>query len=483
MEVLMNTGKIMNIIGRILFVEVLLMLPSLFVSLIYRDGDTKAFVYTMIPAAIVSVLLMLVRQQQKRMSSRDGYFIVAMAWIIISIVGAFPLYLSGGFASYWGALFEIVSGFTTTGASVLAEPGTLGHGVAFWRCFTHWVGGMGVLVFVLMVIPMENDNSMHLVRAEVPGPTAGKLVPRMRTTSMILYGIYAAMTLILVVILKCLGMKVFDAFCIGFATAGTGGFALNSAGIAGYGSPAIEIVLGIFMILFGINFNTYFLLLLRKFKEALTSEETAVYFGVIGVSVVAISINTLSCFSNTGEAVRSAFFQVASIITTTGFATVDFNLWPEFSKHLIVLLMIIGACAGSTGGGLKISRVIILFKSFIAEIKQILNPKEVVSIRLNGKNVDKKTLNSTRIYFGAYVILICIFTLIISLDGLDLTTNLTAVLSCFNNIGPGLNLVGPMANFGVYSDWVKVVLSLAMLTGRLEIFPMFLLFAKSAHDR
>ena len=243
------------------------MLPSLFVSLIYRDGDTKAFVYTMIPAAIVSVLLMLVRQQQKRMSSRDGYFIVAMAWIIISIVGAFPLYLAGGFASYWGALFEIVSGFTTTGASVLAEPGTLGHGVAFWRCFTHWVGGMGVLVFVLMVIPMENDNSMHLVRAEVPGPTAGKLVPRMRTTSMILYGIYAVMTLILVVILKCLGMKVFDAFCIGFATAGTGGFALNSAGIAGYGSPAIEIVLGIFMILFGINFNTYFLLLLLMFQS------------------------------------------------------------------------------------------------------------------------------------------------------------------------------------------------------------------------
>ena len=483
MEVLMNTGKIMNIIGRILFVEVLLMLPSLFVSLIYRDGDTKAFVYTMIPAAIVSVLLMLVRQQQKRMSSRDGYFIVAMAWIIISIVGAFPLYLAGGFASYWGALFEIVSGFTTTGASVLAEPGTLGHGVAFWRCFTHWVGGMGVLVFVLMVIPMENDNSMHLVRAEVPGPTAGKLVPRMRTTSMILYGIYAVMTLILVVILKCLGMKVFDAFCIGFGTAGTGGFALNSAGIAGYGSPAIEIVLGIFMILFGINFNTYFLLLLRKFKEALTSEETAVYFGVIGVSVVAISINILSCFSNTGEAVRSAFFQVASIITTTGFATVDFNLWPEFSKHLIVLLMIIGACAGSTGGGLKISRVIILYKSFIAEIKQILNPKEVVSIRLNGKNVDKKSLNSTRIYFGAYVSLICIFTLIISLDGVDLTTNLTAVLSCFNNIGPGLNLVGPVENFAKFSDFSKIVFCVDMLIGRLEIFPFLMLFSPSLWSR
>ena len=479
----MNTGKIMNIIGKILLVEVFLMLPSLLVSMIYRDGDTMAFVYTMIPAAVVAVLLMMVRQDQTHIGSRDGYFIVAMAWIIISLVGACPLYLSGGFDSYWGALFEIVSGFTTTGATVMAEPGVLGHGAAFWRCFTHWIGGMGVLVFVLMVMPMENDNSMHLVRAEVPGPTAGKLVPRMRTTSMILYGIYAVMTLILVVILKCLGMKLFDALCISFGTAGTGGFSLTSAGIAGYGSPAIEVVLGIFMILFGINFNVYFLLLLRKFKEALTSEETAVYLLVIFASVVMISVNTLSCFSSAGEAVRAAFFQVSSIITTTGFATVDYNYWPEFSKHLLVLLMLIGGCAGSTAGGLKVSRVIILFKSFVAEIRQIINPKEIISIRLNGKDVDRKTLNSTRIYFAAYGIIICVCTLIISLDGFDLTTNLTAVLSCFNNVGPGLNLVGPMNNFGVYSDWVKVVLSLAMLTGRLEIFPMFLLFAKSAHDR
>lgn len=479
----MNTRKIINIIGRILFVEVLLMLPSLLVALLYGDGDAKAFIYTMLPTLAVSLVLMAVKQPQQRMSSRDGYFIVAAAWIIISLVGAFPLYLGGGFSSYWGALFEIVSGFTTTGASVLAEPGNLGHGVAFFRCFTHWVGGMGVLVFVMMVIPMENDNSMHLVRAEVPGPTAGKLVPRMRTTSLILYGMYGAMTAVLIVILRCLGMNLYDAFCIGFGTAGTGGFSLNSAGIAAYGSPAIEIVLGIFMILFGINFNIYFLLVMRKWKEALCSEETAVYLGIIAFAVITISVNTFNGIAGVGETVRNAFFQVSSIITTTGFATVDFNLWPEFSRHMLVLLMIVGACAGSTGGGLKISRVIILVKSFVAELRQIMNPKQIIHIRLDRKPVDRKTISSTRVYLAAYFLLICLFTLILSLDGLDMTTNLTAVLSCFNNIGPGLGLVGPMANFGVYSDWAKVLLSVAMLTGRLEIFPMFLLFAKSAHDR
>lgn len=459
------------------------MLPSLLVAMLYGDGDAMAFVYTMVPTFVLSLLLMRVKQPQKRMSSRDGYFIVAAAWIIISLVGAFPLYLEGSFQSYWGALFEIVSGFTTTGASVLAEPGNLGHGVAFFRCFTHWVGGMGVLVFVMMVIPMENDNSMHLVRAEVPGPTAGKLVPRMRTTSLILYGMYGAMTAVLIVILRCLGMRWYDACCIGFGTAGTGGFSLNSAGIAAYGSPAIEIVLGIFMILFGINFNVYFLLVMRKWKEAFCSEETAVYLGIIAFAVLTISVNTAKGIAGLGETVRNAFFQVSSIITTTGFATVDFNLWPEFSKHMLVLLMIVGACAGSTGGGLKISRVLILVKSFIAEIRQILNPKQIIHIRLDKKPIDVKTVNSTRIYLAAYFLLICLFTLVISLDGLDMTTNITAVLSCFNNIGPGLNLVGPMANFGVYSDWAKVLLSIAMLTGRLEIFPMFLLFARSAHDR
>lgn len=479
----MNRRKILCIIGKIVLTEAVLMIPALLVSLAYRDGDAGAFLCTIIPALILGFVLNFIKQSEARMSSRDGYFIVAAAWIIISLIGALPLYLGGGFPSYWNALFEIVSGFTTTGASVVARPEDLGHGVLFWRSFTHWIGGMGVLVFVLMVMPMENDNSMHLVRAEVPGPTAGKLVPRMRTTSMILYGIYAIMTAILIIALKLSGMKTFDSFCIAFGTAGTGGFAVSSAGIAGYNSLSIEIILGIFVLLFGINFNVYHLLLLKKFKEAFSTEETKVYLSIVAIATVSIALNIIHFAGNIGKAFRDAFFQVSCIITTTGFATVDFELWPEFSKHTLVLLMIIGACAGSTGGGLKVSRVIILVKSFVAEIRQIINPKEVVTVYLNGKPVDKKTLGSTRIYAAAYLILICVFTLIISLDGKDLTTNITAIISCFNNIGPGLNQVGPMANFSIYSDWAQVILSIVMLTGRLEIFPMFLLFARSAHDR
>ena len=469
--------------GKIILIEVFLMIPALIVALAYGDGDAMAFIETMVPALILGVLLCRVRQSEQRISSRDGYFIVAAAWIVISLIGALPLYLSGGFESYFGALFEIVSGFTTTGASVLAKPELLGHGVLFWRSFTHWIGGMGVLVFVLMVMPMNNDNSMHLVRAEVPGPTAGKLVPRMRTTSMILYGIYAAMTLTLILLLLTFGMQPFDTFCIAFGTAGTGGFAVSSAGIAGYNSLAIEIILGIFMLLFGINFNVYHLLLLRKFREAFSMEEIKVYLGIAAFAVVSITINIAGMVGNVGTALRQAFFQVSSILTSTGFSTVDYEAWPEYAKHLIVFLSLVGACAGSTGGGFKVSRAIILVKSFFQEIRQTINPKEVITVRLDGKPVGGRTLESTRIYAATYMVLICIFTLLLSLDGLDFTTNVTAVITCFNNIGPGLNLVGPMSNFSVYSDWAKVLLSFVMLTGRLEIFPMFLLFARSAHDR
>ena len=469
--------------GKIILIEVFLMIPALIVALAYGDGDAMAFIEIMVPALILGVLLCRVRQSEQRISSRDGYFIVAAAWIVISLIGALPLYLSGGFESYFGALFEIVSGFTTTGASVLAKPELLGHGVLFWRSFTHWIGGMGVLVFVLMVMPMNNDNSMHLVRAEVPGPTAGKLVPRMRTTSMILYGIYAAMTLTLILLLLAFGMQPFDTFCIAFGTAGTGGFAVSSAGIAGYNSLAIEIILGIFMLLFGINFNVYHLLLLRKFREAFSMEEIKVYLGIAAFAVVSITINIAGMVGNVGTALRQAFFQVSSILTSTGFSTVDYEAWPEYAKHLIVFLSLVGACAGSTGGGFKVSRAIILVKSFFQEIRQTINPKEVITVRLDGKAVGGRTLESTRIYAATYMVLICIFTLLLSLDGLDFTTNVTAVITCFNNIGPGLNLVGPMSNFSVYSDWAKVLLSFVMLTGRLEIFPMFLLFARSAHDR
>ncbi len=479
----MNKRKIVSFIGRIILIEAALMVLPLLVALYYGDGDAWAFAVTILTALIPGVLMARVRQSDRRLSSRDGYFIVAATWIIISLIGAMPLYMAGGFRSYWSALFEIASGFSTTGASVLEEPAVLGHGVLFWRSFTHWIGGMGVLVFVLMVMPMENDNSMHLVRAEVPGPTAGKLVPRMRTTSMILYGIYAAMTMILLVLLLLGGMPLFDSFCMAFGTAGTGGFAVSSAGVAGYHSAYIEVLLGIFMLLFGVNFNVYHLLLLGKIKDALKSEEVKAYLGIVMTATVLISINTFSRVTGLGTTVRNAFFQVASIITTSGFATVDFNFWPEFSKHTLVLLMIIGACAGSTGGGFKISRLIILLKAMMAEVRHIITPKAINPVRIDGKPIDKETLNSTRIYAAAYLILICLFTWILSLDGKDLTTNVTAVLSCFNNIGPGLGGVGPMNNFGIYSDWAQVLLSLCMLTGRLEIFPMLLLFGRSMHTR
>lgn len=479
----MNKRKIVSFIGRIILIEAALMVLPLFVALYYGDGDAWVFAVTILAALIPGVLMARVRQSDRRLSSRDGYFIVAATWIIISLIGAMPLYMAGGFRSYWSALFEIASGFSTTGASVLAQPELLGHGVLFWRSFTHWIGGMGVLVFVMMVMPMENDNSMHLVRAEVPGPTAGKLVPRMRTTSMILYGIYAAMTMILLVLLLLGGMPLFDSFCMAFGTAGTGGFAVSSAGVAGYHSAYIEILLGIFMLLFGVNFNVYHLLLLGKVKDALKSEEVKAYLGIVITATVLISINTFSRVTGLGTTVRNAFFQVASIMTTSGFATVDFNFWPEFSKHTLVLLMIIGACAGSTGGGFKVSRLIILLKAMMAEVRHIITPKAINPVRIDGKPIDKETLNSTRIYAAAYLILICLFTWILSLDGKDLTTNVTAVLSCFNNIGPGLGGVGPMNNFGIYSDWAQVLLSLCMLTGRLEIFPMLLLFGRSMHTR
>ena len=479
----MNKPRVLNILGKIILTEALLMLPSLVVSLIYGDGDYWYFLVTMFPAAILGFCLSRVQPREAKMTSRDGYCIVAYAWILISIIGAVPLYLCGQFTSYFQAFFEIVSGFTTTGASVLAKPELLPHGVLFWRSFTHWIGGMGVLVFVLMIIPMKNDNSMHLVRAEVPGPMAGKLVPRMKQTSMILYGIYTAMTAVLVVLLLLGDVNLFDSLCLSFGAAGTGGFAVSSAGIAGYGSAYVEIVLGIFMILFGINFNIYYLLLVGRVRDALGSEEVRCFLGIIAVATLVITANIISLTLSLGDALRQAFFQVSSIITTTGFATVDFNLWPEFSKHTLVLLMVIGACAGSTGGGLKVSRVIILVKSFLAEIRYIVSPKSVQTVCLEHKYVDKVTLNSTRTYAAAYMMLVALSTLILSLDGYNLITNLTAVLSCINNIGPGLDLVGPMANFGIYSDWAMVLLSLVMLIGRLEIFPIFMIFSRPAHRR
>ena len=479
----MNRRRVLKILGKIILTEAILMVPALIVALIYNEGDAPYLFCTISFAALAGFALSGVKAPERRMGSRDGYCVVALAWIIISLIGAVPLYLTGQFRSYWSALFEIISGFTTTGASVLAYPELLPHGVQFWRCFTHWVGGMGVLVFVMMIMPMENENSMHLVRAEVPGPITGKLVPRMKKTSLILYGIYTAMTVILVILLLAGGLNLFDALTLSFGTAGTGGFSISSAGIAVYNSAYIEIVIGVFMLLFGINFNAYYLILIKRFKDVLKMEEIKWYLGFVAFAVVTITINICTSISAASLCLRQAFFQVSSVITTTGFATVDFERWPEYSKHMLTLLMIIGACSGSTGGGLKVSRVIVMVKSFFTEIRHIIDPSAVTVVRLNGKPLDKDTLISVRVYASCYFMLICIFTLVISLNGFDMTTNLTAVLSCFNNIGPGLGGVGPMSNFSCYSDWAQCILSVAMLTGRLEIFPMFMLFSKSVHQR
>ncbi len=480
----MNKKIIINNIGKIILVEVILMFIPLVISLGYREyQDAIAFLLAIVPAGIVSLLCIRVKEPNMQLSPRDGYIIVAFSWVLISLVGAIPMYASGAFSSYIAAFFEIVSGFTTTGASVMDEPAVLGHGMMFFRCFSHWIGGMGVLVFVLMIIPMENDSSMHLVRAEVPGPTAGKLVPRMKTTSRILYGIYTALTFTLFVLLVIFKVPAFDAICYAFGTAGTGGFSVCSQAFAVYDSYAVEMIVAVFMLLFGVNFNLYYLILIGKVKEALKSEELIVYLSIVAVSVVSLCINLIPVYHTFSKVFRMSFFQVSTIITTTGFSTADFGSWPMFSQHVLVILMIIGGCAGSTGGGMKVSRIIILWKSMVAEIRGLINPKLVTSVRMNGQPVDKKTLNSTRTYAAAYFLIVCVSTLLLSINELDFTTNVTAVLACFNNIGPGLALVGPSANYSVYSDPAKILLSLLMLTGRLEIFPMFMIFARSAHDR
>ena len=476
----MNRKMILHILGSILIVEAFLMLPSVAVGLIYSEAATVSF---LIPIAILLAVGFLMRwkkPQDTTIYARDGFFIVASAWLLMSLAGALPFHLCGGFDSFWDCFFEMVSGFTTTGASIHSDVDALPHCILFWRSFSHWIGGMGVLVFVLAITPLSEERSMHLMRAEVPGPIVGKLVPKMRDTAKILYGVYSTMTILLVIFLLCGGMPLFDALCNAFATAGTGGFAIRTAGIPYYNSAYIEIVLAVFMLLFGINFNLFYFILIGKAKTAFKSEELHWYAAIVGVATLIIGINIFPLFSNTFDSFRHAFFQVASIITTTGFASYDFLQFPAFSQHIIVLLMMVGACAGSTGGGLKISRVMILIKSFGQEIKRLFHPHAVTAVRLEGKAIDKATLRGTLSYFAIYIMIICASTLLISIDGFDLTTNFTAVLSCVNNIGPGLGKVGPMSNFGEYRALSKILLSFDMLLGRLEILPMLVLFTPGA---
>ncbi|MBE6608290.1 MAG: TrkH family potassium uptake protein [Ruminococcaceae bacterium] len=475
----MNRKMIAYILGRVFLAEFFLMIPAVIVGLVYKESEALSFALPMAILVVAGLIFGMKKPQNTVIYVRDGFFIVAAAWIFMALAGAIPFYLCGHFESVWDCIFEMVSGFTTTGATVLGDPGALPKCILFWRSFSHWVGGMGVLVFVLAIMPMS--DSLHIMRAEVPGPVVGKLVPKMRQTAIILYALYAVMTAILAIFLLCGGMPVFDAVCSAFGTAGTGGFSVRTEGIAYYNSAYIEMVLAVFMILFGINFNLFYLILIKRFKEFFKSEELKVYLVLVVTVTLLIAGNIYSIYGSVSESLRHAFFHTAAIITTTGYGTVDYALlWPSFAQILIVLITITGGCAGSTAGGLKLSRVMLLFKTFAQEMKHLLHPRAVTTVRLEGAPVENTIVRSTLVYFVMYVFIMIVSTVIISIDGFDFTTNLTAEITCFNNVGPGLGMVGPMGNFSAYSPLSKMVLSFNMLLGRLEIFPIIVFFSPSS---
>ncbi len=478
----MNYKAVFNMIFRLLLVEMAMMVLPVVISLIYGENPS-AFLITIAIVTAVSAFGLFLSRGDKKIYSREGFVIVALSWVLMSAVGSIPFMISGYIPSFIDAFFETVSGFTTTGATILKDVEALPNGLLFWRSFTHWVGGMGVLVFIMAIMPLSNVRSVHIMRAEVPGPTKSKLVPKMKSTAVILYKIYIVMTLIEIVLLLFGGMPLFDAVVHSFGTAGTGGFGIKNASIAYYDSAYIQYVISIFMLLFGVNFNIYYLLLIGDIKSVLKSEELRWYIGIVITATLVIAINICGLFTNFIESIRYSFFQVSSIMTTTGFSTTDFNQWPSLSKVILVVLMFIGASAGSTGGGMKVSRIIIGVKSFFGEVKRLLHPRAVQTVRLDGGVLDDVAVRSSMIFCVSYFILSIVMCLLVCLDGHDVITSFTAVLACISNIGPGLELVGPSGNFALFSAPSKVILSCAMLMGRLEIFPIMMLFLPSTWRR
>jgi trk system potassium uptake protein TrkH len=471
-------------IAQILSLEAAFLVPALLISVWCREGNAiRGFLYTFVVLFLtIAALFILCRGAKHGFYAKEGLACVGLSWIVMSFLGCLPFWFSGEIPHLVDAFFETVSGFTTTGASILPEVESLSRGILYWRSFTHWLGGMGVLVFLLAITPagaQRGGFTMHLLRAESPGPDVGKLVPRMRQTAMILYVIYVALTVLNFVFLLLGKMPVFDALCTAFGTAGTGGFGIKNDSIAGY-SPYIQNVCTVFMLLFGVNFSCYYLLLLRDVKSVFKNEELRLYVGIVAGSVLLITLNVRGLYASLGETIRHAAFQVASIVTTTGFATTDFDLWPNFSRGLLLALMMIGACAGSTGGGFKCGRALLLLKGLGRNIRQILHPNRVQVVRSNGQAVDEKILENANAYLTAYVFIVIASFLMVSVDGFSTTTSFSAVLACFNNIGPGLGAVGPTCNYGSFSVFSKLVLILDMLAGRLEIFPILVLFSKSA---
>ena len=474
----MNYKMVVFVLGRIFCIEAVLMLFPMLCAACYGEWYLlPAFLLPAVLLAVLGLAASLRTPKNTTIFARDGLAIVALVWVLMSAFGALPFVISGEIPSFIDAFFETVSGFTTTGSTILTDVEALSHGTLFWRSFAHWVGGMGVLVFAMAVLPMTDGRAMHLMRAEVPGPTVGKISSKLSDSAKILYAIYFAMTLAEVILLCAGGMPLFDSLIHAFGTAGTGGFSNKALSVGAYNNPYFEIVIGVFMLLFGINFNLYYFLLLRRFRDAFCSEEMLTYLGIVAFSTVTITLNILHLYDGVGTALRTAFFQVSSIITTTGYASADFNLWPTYSRVIICILTFIGACAGSTAGGLKISRIIIFFKAARQDLNKMLHTHAVTTVRFEGKPLDEKVLRGVHNYFNIYMLLLTLSVLLLSLDGFDIVSTFTAVVTCFNNVGPGLEMVGPMGSFADFSAPAKLLLSFDMLAGRLELYPMLALFS------
>ena len=482
----MNLKMIGRLHSQLITLEAVCLLPALAISLFYRESCSAAIGISIgIMAAVSGLLWLLCRHAGKSFGPTEGMICVGTAWVVLSLLGALPFRLSGQIPRYLDALFETVSGFTTTGASILSDVEALPKGLMYWRSFTHWLGGMGVLVLLLAIAPSEGQGqgfTMHLLRAESPGPDVGKLVPRMKKTAAILYGLYILLTLADILMLCFGGMPLFDAVCTGFGTAGTGGFGIKNDSLASY-SPYIQNVTTVFMLLFGVNFSCFYLLLMGNLRSVWKDEELRLYLGLFFVAATLIVINTRPLYGTLGETARHAAFQVSTVMTTTGFATTDFDLWPMFSKGLLMLLMVIGASAGSTGGGLKCARVLLLFKSLRRNIRRVTRPNQVEVVRINGRGVSEQVLDNTNAYLAAYVIIFVGSFLLVSLDGHSAGTTFSAVIACLNNIGPGIEAVGPTCNYGFLGDISKLTLIFDMLAGRLEIFPMLMLFSRPTWKR